>query len=98
MDDLKKEQARLAQKAQYSKAINKVQDAITFLEQARAAIAKEPSTTALNIAKLKQNVKKSFDGANDNLKEVNSGLKGYAKALDKVRRPSRAISTILTYG
>jgi hypothetical protein len=96
MDDLKKEQTRLAQKAHYSKAIDKVQEAIALLEQARTAIATNPSTTALNIAKLKQNVKKSFDGAKENLLEVNSGLKGYSKALDKVRQLSRSTITNLT--
>jgi hypothetical protein len=84
MDELRKEQKRLAQKANYSKAIDKVQEAIDLLLAARTSIEKDPSITALQLAKLKQATKRSFEGANDNLKEVNSALKGYSKALDKV--------------
>jgi hypothetical protein len=84
MEDLRKEQKRLAHKVNYNKAIDKVQEAIDLLLSARNAVERDPSIAAIQLAKLKQATKKSFDGANDNLKEVNSGLKGYAKVLDKV--------------
>jgi hypothetical protein len=86
MDELKKEHLRLAGKASYSRAIDKVQEAIASLEKAKATIQQDPTRAALHITKLKQSVKHSFDGANDNLKDVNSGLKGYARTLDKVCR------------
>jgi hypothetical protein len=84
MDDLKKEQKRLAQKANYNKALDKVQEAIDLLLVARKNIEQDPTSGALQIGKVKQSTKKAFDGANDNLKDVNSSLKGYSKVLDKV--------------
>jgi uncharacterized coiled-coil DUF342 family protein len=84
MEDLQKEQVRLAQMANYSKAIDQVQEMIDLLKQTRESITSNPSTTGIQLAKLKQPVKKSFDKANDNLKEVHSALKDYSKVLDKV--------------
>src|ERR1700761_4220820 len=97
MEDLRKEQKRLAQKVNYNKAIDKVQEAIDLLLSARNAVERDPSTAPIQLAKLKQATKRSFDGANDNLKEVNSGLKGYAKVLDKVCRYNELMCHLNTY-
>jgi hypothetical protein len=78
MEDLRKEQRRLASKANYSKAIRQ-------LGEVKAKVRTDPVTAGMQLGMARQSIKKSFEVANDNLKEVNSGLKGYAKALDKVR-------------
>jgi hypothetical protein len=84
MEDLQKEQERLARTGNYSKAIDQIQEMIDLLTQTRDSIISNPSTTGIQLAKLKQPVKKSFDKANDNLKEVHSALKDFSKVLDKV--------------
>jgi hypothetical protein len=84
MEDLRKDQTRLAGKARYTKAIDQVQEMIDLLTKAKATINESPSAAPIQLAKLKQPVKKSFDVANSNLKEIHSGLKDYEKALNKV--------------
>jgi hypothetical protein len=84
MDDLRKEQVRLAQKAHYPKAIKQVQEMIDLLSKSRDSFVASGSVSGIQVAKLKQPVKKSFDKANVNLKEVHSALKDYSKVLDKV--------------
>ena len=84
MDDLRKEQVRLAQKANYPKAIKQVQEMIDLLTQSREFFVANGSVSGIQVAKIKQPVKKSFDKANVNLKEVHSALKDYSKVLDKV--------------
>ena len=84
MEDLRKEQTRLAAKANYSKAIHEVDEMIRLLSDVKAKVRTDPSAAGVQLGVARQTLKKSFEAANDNLKEVNSGLKGYAKALDKV--------------
>lgn len=84
MDDLRKEQAKLAQKASYDKAIDSVDAMIEALTRTRNSIVSDPSTAGFQLAKAKQPIKKHFDDANDNLKQVNSALRGYEKALSRV--------------
>jgi hypothetical protein len=85
MEDLRKEQKRLAAKANYSKAIHEVDGMIRQLSEVKAKVRTDPVSAGMQLGVARQSIKRSFEVANDNLKEVNSGLKGYAKALDKVR-------------
>jgi hypothetical protein len=85
MEDLSKEHTRLGQKANYGQAIDQVDAMIEMLTKAREAIAAEPKSAQFQLAKSKAPIKKCFDEANENLKQVNSALKGYEKALGKVR-------------
>lgn len=91
MDSLLEQQRRLAEKANYSKAIENVQEIIELLAQTRDSISSDPSTAALTLAKVKAPIKKSWDRANDNLKQVHSALKEYNKALEKVGGASDSV-------
>lgn len=74
---------QLEKRGNLSKTLQDVQRTIDLLQSARDAVASNPDTTALTVAKLKQPVKQSFDKLDDDLKEVNKGLNQYQKALDK---------------
>lgn len=86
MDELRKEQAKLADKATYAGAVDNVQDMIDLLTKTRDAMSADPSKAAFQLAKAKQPVKKSFDNANDNLKQVSAALRKYEKTLSQVKR------------
>jgi hypothetical protein len=58
---------------------------IRQLGEVKARVRTDSVTAGVQLGQTRQSIKRSFEVANDNLKEVNSGLKGYAKALDKVR-------------
>ena len=85
MDELSKEQRRLEQKANYNEAIDEVQRLIDDLTRTREGIAADPSTAVFQLAKVKGRVPEAFREAGNNLKQVNSALKGFEKALAKVR-------------
>lgn len=74
---------QLDKRGNLSKTLQDVQKTIDLLQGARDAVASNPDTTALTMAKLKQPVKQSFEKLDDDLKEVNKGLNQYQKALDK---------------
>jgi hypothetical protein len=84
MEELIKEQHKLASKSSYKTSISEVDRLISQLSAARDAISETPSVSAAQLVTLNQSVKKSFDGMQSNLREVNSGLKSYARVLDKV--------------
>lgn len=74
---------QLERKGNLAKTIQDVQKTIDLLQSARDAVASEPDTAAITMAKLKQPVKQSFDKLDEDLKDVNKGLNQYSKALDK---------------
>jgi len=69
---------------------------IEMLAKARESIAVEPKTAQFQLAKSKAPIKKCFDEANENLKQVNSALKGYEKALGRVSWCASLESALLT--
>ena len=83
MDALQKEQERIYKRSQKSVVVDRTQDIIDALQSARDAIAKDASSAQLNLAKLQNPVKTSFESINSELKEVHGGHNKYAKALDK---------------
>ena len=85
MESLLIEQAKLEKKGNLTKTIDDVQKTIDLLTAAREAIAKDGSSQAPTLAKLKRPVKASLDQVNSDTKEIYSALKDYGKALDKVR-------------
>ncbi|OKL59402.1 hypothetical protein UA08_05339 [Talaromyces atroroseus] len=84
MDLLQKEHERVWKRMKAAKSINDVQATIDLLQEARGAIAADPTKASITLAKLQNPVKASFDAANDSLKETHSGLNKYTKALDKL--------------
>ncbi|KAK7520477.1 CTLH/CRA C-terminal to lish motif domain-containing protein [Phyllosticta citriasiana] len=83
MDSLKAEHDKLEKKGNLSKSINDVQKTIDLLAKTRAAIAADPASAQMQLAKLQTPAKQSFDKINEDLKEVHQALGRYGKALDK---------------
>ncbi|OAX81917.1 hypothetical protein ACJ72_03736 [Emergomyces africanus] len=84
MDLLQKEHQRLWKRAHSGQSIKDVQATIDLLQEAKDAIAKNPSSAPITLAKLQNPVKASFDATNESLKDSHSGLNKYTKALDKL--------------
>ncbi|KAJ5788629.1 hypothetical protein N7457_003619 [Penicillium paradoxum] len=84
MELVQKEHDRLLKKTEASLGIKNVQATIDLLQSARDAIAADPTSAAVTLAKLQKPVKSSFDSINDSLKETHSGLNKYTKSLDKL--------------
>ncbi|KAH8700554.1 RMND5A protein [Talaromyces proteolyticus] len=84
MDLLQKEHDRVWRRLKAGKTINEVQSTIDLLQEARNAIAADPTKASITLAKLQNPVKASFDTTNDSLKEAHSGLNKYTKALEKL--------------
>lgn len=81
MDPILSAHNTLEKKGNLSKTITDVQTLIDHLQTARDAIANNPETTPLHMAKLKQPVDAAFKKLDDDMKEVNKGLNQYQKAL-----------------
>ncbi|PYH78270.1 regulator of gluconeogenesis Rmd5 [Aspergillus uvarum CBS 121591] len=84
MELVQKEHERLVKKTNAAQGLRSVQNSIDLLQNARDAIAADPSQASIILAKLQHPVKASFDSINDSLKETHSGLNKYSKALDKL--------------
>lgn len=84
MDGVQKDHDRVWAGARKSKIRDQAQDVIDALQKARDAIAEDPSTAAVTLAKLQNPVKTSFDGMLAELKDVHSSHTKYGRALDKV--------------
>ncbi|KAJ5326569.1 uncharacterized protein N7506_009671 [Penicillium brevicompactum] len=84
MEAVQKEHDRILKKTKASQGIKNVQSTIDLLQSAREAIAADPSSASVTLAKLQTPVKSSFDSINDSLKETHSGLNKYTKSLDKL--------------
>ncbi|KAF2140020.1 uncharacterized protein K452DRAFT_274670 [Aplosporella prunicola CBS 121167] len=83
MDSLKIEHEKLEKRGNLSKSINDVQKTIDLLTKAREAVAADPTSAQMTLAKLQTPMKHSFDKVNEDLKEVHQALGKYGKALDK---------------
>ncbi|KAJ6080329.1 hypothetical protein N7467_010082 [Penicillium canescens] len=84
MEVVQKEHDRLLKRVKASQGIKNVQSTIDLLQSARDAIAADPDSAPVTMAKLQTPVKSSFDSINDSLKETHSGLNKYTKSLDKL--------------
>lgn len=84
MDGVQKDHDKVWAGARNSKIRDQTQDVIDALQKARDAIAQDPSTAAVTLAKLQNPVKTSFDGMLAGLKDVHSSHTKYGRALDKV--------------
>ncbi|OJK00981.1 hypothetical protein ASPACDRAFT_117621 [Aspergillus aculeatus ATCC 16872] len=84
MELVQKEHERLVKKTKAAQGLKSVQNSIDLLQNARDAIAADPSQASIILAKLQNPVKASFDSINDSLKETHSGLNKYSKSLDKL--------------
>lgn len=83
MEALHAEHEKLEKRGNLSKTIADLQRTIDLLSNARDAVANDPDTASVTLAKLKNPVKQSFDKVNDDMKEVHSAMNKYGKALEK---------------
>jgi E3 ubiquitin-protein transferase RMND5 len=84
MDSVQKEHDRLWKRSKSSTTLDSAQDIIDALQKARDAIAAEPTSAPVTLAKLHNPVKASFDTINANLKEIYGGHNKYTKILDRL--------------
>lgn len=83
MDDLGEQIALLESSANLSTSITDVQKAIDMVAAARAAIAADPTTAPITLARLQDPFKKTLDAAQKDLKPIYAGLGRYGKTLDR---------------
>ncbi|KAI5837470.1 CTLH/CRA C-terminal to lish motif domain-containing protein [Morchella snyderi] len=93
MESIEKEYERLRKKSNLSKSISDVDKCIQLLQNARQAIANDPSSARVNIAKLQQTVPAALEKIKDDEKEIYSGLSRYGRALDKTFKATTTYST-----
>nr|POE69097.1 lish domain-containing protein c29a3.03c [Quercus suber] len=85
---------QLETKGNLSKAVEDVQKLIDLLSNTRDNVAANPSSAALQMAKLKSPVKQAFETIEDDLKDINKGLNQYQKALkDKFKNSALPTAT-----
>ena len=83
MDAVQKEHDRLWKRSRSAATLHSAQEIIDALQRARDAIAAEPTSASVTLAKLHNPVKGSFETINANLKEMYGGHNKYTKVLDK---------------
>lgn len=81
---MQKEHDRLWKRSKVSNTLDNAQHIIDALQNARDAIAAEPTSASVSLAKLHNPVKASFEAINANLKEVYGGHNKYTKVLDRL--------------
>ena len=81
---MQKEHDRLWKRSKSSNTLDSVQQIIDALQNARDAIAAEPTSASVSLAKLHNPVKGSFEAINASLKEVYGGHNKYTKVLDRL--------------
>lgn len=84
MDLVQKEHDRLWKRSKSPTTLESTQEIINLLQKARDAIATEPTSASVILAKLHNPVKSSFDAINAGLKEIHGGHNKYTKVLDKL--------------
>ncbi|ERF70915.1 hypothetical protein EPUS_02438 [Endocarpon pusillum Z07020] len=84
MDAVQKEHDRLWKRSKSSNTLDSAQQIIDALQHARDAIAAEPTSASVSLAKLHNPVKGSFEAINASLKEVYGGHNKYTKVLDRL--------------
>ncbi|KAL8883610.1 MAG: hypothetical protein Q9215_008134 [Flavoplaca cf. flavocitrina] len=83
MEALIAEHEQLAKAGTLRKSVGDVQKTIDILVKARERIAADPDHTSLELAKLQNPIKSSFDDIHKDLEEVRKHQTKYAKLLDK---------------
>ncbi len=81
---MQKEHDRLWKRSRSSNTLDSAQQIIDALQNARDAIAAEPTSAPVYLAKLHNPVKGSFEAVNASLKEVYGGHNKYTKVLDRL--------------
>jgi len=97
MDAIQKEHDKVWNNSKQSKTIQNVDDIIRQLQRARDAIAEDPNSRQITLAKLQNPVKTSFDGIFTGLKDTHGLHNKYTRALDKVFKekvPSNEIDAL----
>ncbi|KAK5454177.1 hypothetical protein LTS15_006177 [Exophiala xenobiotica] len=97
MDAIQKEHDKVWNNSKQSKTIQNVDDIIRQLQRARDAIAEDPNSRQIALAKLQNPVKTSFDGIFTGLKDTHGLHNKYTRALDKVFKekvPSNEIDAL----
>jgi hypothetical protein len=84
MESVQKEHEKVWRSSRTSKTLDQTQDIIDALQNARNAIAEEPTSAQITLAKLQNPVKNSFDSINSSLKEIYGGHNKYTRILDKL--------------
>ncbi|QSZ37471.1 hypothetical protein DSL72_008569 [Monilinia vaccinii-corymbosi] len=82
MDVLAKELAKLQRDSSFNQSIEDVDKIIQQLERAREAIASEPQSTPIILAKLQNPLKSGFDKVTDDIKKIHKAHTTYGKALN----------------
>ncbi|KAF2093409.1 hypothetical protein NA57DRAFT_69170 [Rhizodiscina lignyota] len=91
MDELLAEQRRLEKDGSFKTAIKDVDKTLELLQAARDAIAADPSSAAITLAKLQTPVQQAFEGINNDLKKINKAQKSYDKAFSKKFDQKKAV-------
>ncbi|KIX00802.1 uncharacterized protein Z518_09867 [Rhinocladiella mackenziei CBS 650.93] len=100
MDAIQKEHEKVWNSSKQSKTACHVDDIIKSLQRARDAIAKDPNSRQITLAKLQNPVKASFDGIFSGLKDTHGLHNKYTRALDKVFKdkvPSNEIDALSSH-
>ncbi|EXJ95725.1 hypothetical protein A1O1_00849 [Capronia coronata CBS 617.96] len=84
MEAIQKEHDKVRNSCKQSKTNRHVDDIINALQKARDAIAEDPNSRQVTLAKLQNPVKASFDGIFSGLKDTHGLHNKYTRALDKV--------------
>lgn len=84
MDAIQKEHDKVWNSCKQSKITRNVDEIINALQKARDAIAEDPNSRQITLAKLQNPVKASFDGIFAGLKDTHGLHNKYTRALDKV--------------
>ncbi|KIW11363.1 hypothetical protein PV08_10663 [Exophiala spinifera] len=84
MDTIQKEHDKVRNNSKQSQTLQNVDDIIKQLQSAREAIAEDPNSRQITLAKLQNPVKASFDGIFTGLKDTHGLHNKYTRALDKV--------------
>lgn len=100
MDSIQKEHDKVWNSSKLSKTTRHVDDIIKALQKARDAIAEDPNSRQITLAKLQNPVKTSFDGIFSGLKDTHGMHNKYARSLDKVFKdkvPSSEIDALSSH-
>ncbi|KIW28287.1 uncharacterized protein PV07_07963 [Cladophialophora immunda] len=100
MDNIQKEHEKVWNNSKLSRTTGHVDDIIRSLQRARNAIAEDPTSRQITLAKLQNPVKTSFDGIFSGLKDTHGLHNKYTRALDKVFKdkvPSSEIDALSTH-
>ncbi|KAL7269651.1 hypothetical protein RUND412_007671 [Rhizina undulata] len=93
MEAISEEFQKLEKKANLGKVVLDVDRCIKLMENARAAIARDPKCEAVELAKLQQAMATALEKVNNDHRDIYGALNRYGKALDKKFKTANAFST-----